>query len=71
MGLDEEIKLPWWQKYTLSIEEAAQYFGIGQKTLRRFIDEHKDADFLIRNGSQTLIKRVVFEKYVDEKLTVL
>jgi excisionase family DNA binding protein len=71
MGLDKEIKLPWWQKYTLTVEEASVYFGISIPILRRFIDEHEDADFIIHNGSKTLIKRAVFEKYVDEKLTVL
>jgi hypothetical protein len=71
MILDREIKLPWWQKYTLSIKEAAVYFGIGETTLRNFINTHEDSDFIIHNGAQTLIKRCVFEKYIDEKLTVL
>ena len=71
MSLDKDMKLPWWQKYTLTIEEAAQYFGIGETTLRRFINEHKDASFIIQNGTKTLIKKTVFEKYLDEEITVL
>ncbi len=71
MSLDRDAKLPWWQKYTLTIEEAAQYFGIGETALRRFINEHEDAGFVIRNGSKTLIKRSVFEKYIDDEITVL
>lgn len=71
MELDRNIKLPWWQKYTLTIEEASQYFGIGERTLRKFITEHPDAQFVIHNGSKILIKRSVFEKYIDEQVTAL
>lgn len=71
MSLDKEIKLPWWQKYTLTIEEASLYFGIGEKVLRNYINEHPDAQFILKNGSKTLIKKSVFEKYIDEQLSVL
>ena len=71
MSLDKEVKLPWYEKYTLTIEEAAQYFGIGETALRRFLSEHEDASFIIKNGSKTLIKKAVFAKYLDEKISVL
>ena len=71
MSLDKEVKLPWYEKYTLTIEEAAQYFGIGETALRRFLNEHEDASFIIKNGSKTLIKKAVFAKYLDEKISVL
>lgn len=71
MGIDNKAELPWWQKYNLTIEEASQYFSIGERTLRKFITEHPDAHFVIHNGSKILIKRSVFEKYIDEHLTVL
>lgn len=61
----------WWMKYTLTIEEASAYFGIGQKTLRRFVKDHIDEDFIIQIGTKVLIKRLLFEKYVDEKLMVM
>ena len=53
------------------IEEASQYFGIGEKTLRRFVKEHMEEDFIICKGAKVLIKRKVFEKYIDESLSVL
>ena len=28
-----ELQVPIWEKYSLNIEEAAAYFGIGEKTL--------------------------------------
>lgn len=40
-------QLPWWQKYTLTLEEAAEYFGISYKKLRIFCREHADEDFIL------------------------
>lgn len=71
MVIGKNIPLPWWKKYTLTVEEASNYFGIGEKTLRRFLNEHKDSNFIINNGTKLLIKRKVFEKYIDEKMTVI
>jgi excisionase family DNA binding protein len=63
--------LPWWEKYTLTVEEAAAYFGIGAKALRKLLKEHMDADFVIRNGAKVQIKRKLFESYVDTQLSAL
>lgn len=71
MLVARDIPLPWWQKYTLTIEEAAQYFGIGEKTLRRFVKEHEDKEFLLHNGAKVHIKRKAFEEYLDENFTVI
>ena len=35
-------RVPVWLKYSLNVEEASAYFGIGCKTLRQFIAEHDD-----------------------------
>lgn len=71
MNTGTENQFCWWMKYTLTIEEASIYFGIGQTTLRRFLKDHLDEDFIIQNGTKILIKKHLFEKYVDEKLTAL
>lgn len=52
-------------------EEASLYFGIGEKTLRRFVKEHPNEEFIIYNGTKVQIKRKVFEKFIDEKVTVM
>lgn len=31
MNGSERRELPWWQKYTLTLNEASEYFGIGYK----------------------------------------
>ena len=56
---------PIWMKYTMSIEEAAQYFRIGENKLRKMVRENRDADFVLWNGSRPQIKRKSFEKYID------
>lgn len=69
--MDEKTALPWWQKYTLTLEEASQYFGISYKKLRLFCKSHADEDFLIWNGNRALIKRTQFEKYIDNNISVI
>lgn len=60
------IEIPIWEQYTLSIEEAAAYFKIGENKLRRIISENRDADFILWNGTRAQIKRKKFEEYVDK-----
>ena len=57
--------VPLWEKYTLTVEEAAAYFRIGEHKLRRLINENKNADYLLWNGNRVQIKREKFEKFVD------
>ena len=38
----DKYDIPVWRKYTLSVQEAAKYFHIGDKKLRRLIDENPD-----------------------------
>lgn len=58
--------IPVWEQYTLSIEEASRYFRIGENKLRRLVEEHKNANWLIMNGNRIQIKRKPFEKFIDE-----
>ena len=57
--------IPVWERYTLSVEEAAAYFRIGENKLRRIISENQNADFILWNGNRAQIKRKMFEKYID------
>ena len=58
-------EVPVWMKYTLSVEEAARYFRIGENKLRKIIGENQDADYILWNGSRPQIKRKMFEKIID------
>ena len=57
-------------KFCLTIEEAAAYFNIGQKKLRKIVTENLDSGFVIQNGVKFLIKREQFEKYLDALTTI-
>ncbi len=52
--------VPIWKKYTLTIEEAAKYFRIGEKKLRQLAEENPNANWLIMNGNRVHIKRKLF-----------
>lgn len=62
--------VPIWEKYTLTIEEAAKYFRIGEKKLRKIAEENPTASWLILNGNRIQIKRKQFEKIVDSLDTI-
>ena len=57
--------VPIWHKYLLTIEEAAEYFGIGEKRLRRLANESMGAEYVMEVGSQIRFKRVLLEAYLD------
>lgn len=59
------MDVPIWERYTLTIEEASKYFRIGEKKLRRIAEENKTANWVIMNGNRVQIKRKLFEKIVD------
>lgn len=63
-------EIPLWEQYILTIEEAAAYFRIGQKRLRQIAAENPDADFLLTNGNRVLIKRKLFEQFIDAATVV-
>lgn len=57
-------------KYCLTVEEASQYFNIGEKSLRKIIANNLNAEYLLYVGVKVLIKRKMFEDYVDSIHTI-
>lgn len=62
--------VPIWEKYTLTVDEAAQYFRIGEGRLRKLISDHPNAEYLIYNGNRAQIKRKLFEQFIDSTSTI-
>ena len=54
----------------LTIEEAAAYFGIGQKKIRSLVQTHENDDFILHVGVKVLIKRKKFENFIDRSSEV-
>ena len=57
------------EKYTLSIKEAAVYFNIGIKKMRRLAEENM-GDFALISGYRYLIIRTKFEEYLQNNSTI-
>lgn len=61
--------IPLNEKYTLTIKEAAAYFNIGVKKMRRLAEEHTSS-FSIYSGNRYLIIRTKFEGFLVETSTI-
>ena len=66
-----DYDIPIWRKYTLSVQEAAKYFRIGDKKMRKLIEENPSANYILWNGTRPQIKRRLFEQYLDEYMTAI
>ncbi|NSD12737.1 transposase [[Ruminococcus] gnavus] len=65
-----EKTIPVWEKYSLNVSEAAEYYGIGEKRLTQIAGENAGADFILEVGSHIRFKRKLFEDYLDTASTV-
>ena len=63
-------EVPIWEKYTLSIEEAADYFRIGQRRLSQMVTDNPNANFVLSNGNRIQIKRKLFEQFIDNATVI-
>lgn len=64
-----KYEVPIWEKFTLSIEEAAAYFRIGINKLRRISDK-EDCSFVLWIGSKRLIKRRKLDEYIENAYSI-
>lgn len=59
-------EVPLWKKYALTLSEAAQYFGIGERKLQQIADDNRDTGIVIYNGAKLLFKRERFSEWLNE-----
>lgn len=69
MEKEDKVIVPMCEKYTLTIREAAAYFNIGIKKMRRLAEENKSR-FSVFSGNKYLIIRPKFEKFLDDSSEV-
>ena len=65
----EMNNIPIGERYTLTVKEAAQYFNIGIKKMRRLTEENLGV-FAVFSGNRYLIIRTKFEEYLLERSTI-
>lgn len=63
-------EIPYWEKYMLTLREAAEYFHIGEKKMRQIVDENMNAKFLLESGNRVMIKRKLFEEFLDNSSVI-
>ncbi|SET55197.1 DNA binding domain-containing protein, excisionase family [[Clostridium] polysaccharolyticum] len=66
---ESKVTVPVCEKYTLTIREAAAYFNIGMKKMRRLAEENTGR-FAIFSGNRYLIIRTKFEEFLQNTSTL-
>lgn len=61
--------VPVWEKSNLTLEEAAAYSNIGINKLRE-ITNSKKCDFVLWVGNKRLIKRKLFDKFIESMYSI-
>lgn len=62
-------EVPLWEKANLTLEEAAAYSNIGINKLREITNEN-GCTFVLFCGNKRLIKRKLFDKYLEPLYTI-
>ena len=61
--------IPIWEKYALTVEEAAQYTGIGMNKLRSMSDG-ENCKFVFWVGTRRMFKRKLLEEYLEQQYSI-
>lgn len=61
--------VPVWEKITLTLEEAAAYSNVGINRIRE-ITNNKNCPFVLFVGNKRLIKRKLFEKFLEQAFSI-
>lgn len=61
--------IPFWEKISMTLEEASAYSSIGVNKLREITDDEK-CPFVMYVGSKRLVKRKLFENYIDNAYSI-
>ena len=62
-------KIPLEEKFALTLDEAAAYFGIGVNKLRELTNE-EDCKCVLFVGNKRLIKRKLFAAYLEAQYSI-
>lgn len=64
-----KYEIPIWEKSNLTLEEAAAYSGIGINKIRNITNE-ENCDFVLWIGTKRLIKRRLFDEYIEKQFSI-
>ena len=65
-------EVPMWKKFLLTVKEASLYFNIGENKMHRIVNDYLDSDykFVVRNGGRNMIKRQMFEEFLNQTTSI-
>lgn len=65
-------EVPMWKKFLLTVKEASLYFNIGENKMHRIVNDYLDSDykFVVQNGGRNMIKRQMFEKFLNQTTSI-
>lgn len=64
-GYTPDVLVPVWEKYLLTIPEAAAYFGIGQNRIAQMLKMPGCNFCVVVGNGKRLVNRRLFEEYLD------
>lgn len=65
----KKFQVPIWEKSNLTVEEAAEYSGIGRNKLRQLSDDDR-CPFVLWVGNKRLIKRRQLDEYMERMYSI-
>ena len=68
--MNNNVQVPVWEKYAMTVEEASQYFSVGQNKIRQLAQQDRFGNWYMMNGNRLLIKKKQFEKMMDKIDTI-
>ena len=68
-SIEVKREVPIYEKYNLTLDEAAAYFNIGTDRLRELTEENKN-ELVLMVGTKRLIKRKKMEEYLDRMIVL-
>ena len=68
--MNKQDQIAFYEKYLLTVEEAAAYFHIGNKKFYEIVSNNRGAKWILYSGKRIMIKRVMFEKWIDQQTVI-
>lgn len=65
----EKNAVPIYEKYALTIEEAAEYSNIGQNKINELLKDPR-CTFVLFVGRKKLVKRKAFEDFISKQVEI-
>ena len=70
MAKNTKLSIAFYERYLMTVDEAAVYFHIGYKKMRSLIKEYPGAKWILYSGNRIMVKREQFEKWLNNQSAI-